>query len=131
MKIIDVRFEPTSYRCCISHYYYYINFGWYSLYRLISLYLILYSLWYNCCRIIRDSTYFRMLKVNYTIFVMNILTKMIFAFLLFMLTYHGTKVQIESIPVYYNLIVIESISYLLFSIHLVKLINIIDLINEY
>ena len=88
-------------------------------------------MWYNCCRIIRDSTYFRMLKVNYTIFVMNILTKMIFVFLLFMLTYHGTKVHIESIPVYYNLIVIESISYLLFSIHLVKLINIIDLINEY
>jgi hypothetical protein len=121
----------TDYGVKLFAYYYYINFGWYLLYLLISLYLILYALWYNCCRIIRESTYFRMMKINYTIFTMNILTKMIFAFLLFMLTYHGTKVQIESIPVYYNIIVIESILHLVFSIHLVKLINIINLIDVY
>lgn len=105
--------------------YYYVNFIWYFIYLSISIYLIIYALFYNCCRVIRDQTYFRMVKINYIILSLNIVTKLIYGFILLMLTYHGEQIQINSMPKYYNLIIIESLLYFMFSLHVNNLINVI------
>ena len=116
----------TDYGYKLYSYYYYINFVWYFAFLLLSLYLIFYAIFYNCCNVIRDTTYFRMMKINYICLSLNIFTKILYGFFIFMLTYHGSEIQINKIPVYYNLIFVESILYMMFCIHVQKLIYIID-----
>ena len=102
-------------------YYYIINICSYVVFLLFSLYLILYIICCSgLCKPVREIAFFNMLKINLGLFVLNILTKIIYYTCLMILTDYNLELSITKIPKYYNYIIIESISY--FVIQLTNLI---------
>ena len=102
-------------------YYYIINICSYVVFLLFSLYLILYIICCSgLCTPVREIAFFNMLKINLGLFVLNILTKIIYYTCLMILTDYNLELSITKIPKYYNYIIIESISY--FVIQLMNLI---------
>jgi hypothetical protein len=108
-------------------YYYIINICSYIIFLLFSLYLIIYIiLCYGVCIPVRDSAFFKLLKINLGIFSMNIFTKLIYCVCLILLTNNDLETTITKMPKYYNYIIIESISYFIIQLINLMFINKID-----
>ena len=92
-----------SYGNILFKYYYIINFCQYTIFMLLSLYLILYIICcYGLCSPVRDIAFFNMLKINLGLFALNIVLKIVYGSCLILLTENNLEISITKIPKYYN-----------------------------
>jgi hypothetical protein len=111
----------------LFRYYYLINFCWYVIFILFSMYIFLFI--FCCLKItqpVRDKTIFKFLKLNSIIFSLNIFTKMLYGLFIVLLNENESKNCINSIPKYYNYIIIEIVIYMTTQIFNYKFIHLID-----
>lgn len=117
-----------TYGNTLFKYYYIINICSYVVFLLFSLYLILYIICYSGLYTpVREITFFNMLKINLSVFALNMWTKIIYCVCLMLLSNNELDIPINKIPKYYNYIIIESFTY--FVIQLMNLIF-VDRINN-
>ena len=117
-----------EYGVILFQYYYIINFCWYIIFFIISCYLILHII----CNLslkepVREIAFFKFLRLNFLIFSINIITKILFGIFIMLLTdsdnSDNNNNNIRKIPKYYNYIIVEICMYMFINIFNTKFMH--------
>ena len=105
--------------------YYFINIIWYSIFTIIHIFILSTQLCYS----VNKMEYIECIVLNYRNFYYNYLVKILFVSAMIVILFMSINNAITSIPLYYNVIIIEVVLSTLLYLCINKIINNYDFIK--
>jgi hypothetical protein len=105
--------------------YYFINIIWYSIFTIIHIFILSTQLCYS----VNKMEYIECIVLNYRNFYYNYLIKILFVSAMIVILFMSINNAITSIPLYYNVIIIEVVLSTLLYLCINKIINNYDFIK--